>query len=410
MPTTPPPYAAEACAGDADPGGRIPALRLAPDLCVASGEVPIKRAAKQCDALMCAILGDMTERPTWQIMMTMSPPGVAGDGEITRMQNGVRSFVSRGLGKGVRSIHDISPQMMLSLLCASALAPLITIDPGLSGAGVAAGATVLSSIGAGTLSGLLANAIDRARSKDTESTDLEPQVADAICDALNLDDDKAARLRVEIFAMLEKIDAGIVALQAAIDSGKGEIYSAIVANVSSGFSEMSFLIADVLRAADKIRARVDDQGIIGRRIMDQNSQAAVDIRLILERFDSMGRAGERTTAGTVSRLNMRAPTECPYRGLLPFVEADENVFYGRERACVDLAVKVSAQVTSGGLIVVTGASGAGKSSILRAGLLPILARGIQVAGCGGRERRARQAARPGSAAAGRRTRYHLGRP
>ena len=68
---------------------------------------------------------------------------------------------------------------------------------------------------------------------------------------------------------------------------------------------------------------------------------------------------------------------CPYRGLLPFGESDAEVFYGRERLAAELAVKLAARVSRGGMVVVTGASGAGKSSLLRAGLLPILARGQQ---------------------------------
>jgi WD40 repeat protein/transcriptional regulator with XRE-family HTH domain len=69
---------------------------------------------------------------------------------------------------------------------------------------------------------------------------------------------------------------------------------------------------------------------------------------------------------------------CPYRGLLPFSESDAGVFYGRERLAAELAAKLVARAVSGGLVVVTGASGSGKSSLLRAGLLPILARGQQL--------------------------------
>jgi WD40 repeat protein/transcriptional regulator with XRE-family HTH domain len=72
--------------------------------------------------------------------------------------------------------------------------------------------------------------------------------------------------------------------------------------------------------------------------------------------------------------------ECPYRGLLPFSESDAEFFYGREQLAAELAVKLASRVTSGGLVVVTGASGSGKSSLLRAGLLPILAKGQQVQG------------------------------
>ena len=71
---------------------------------------------------------------------------------------------------------------------------------------------------------------------------------------------------------------------------------------------------------------------------------------------------------------------CPYRGLLPFAESDAEVFYGRERLAAELAAKLAARAASGGLVVVTGASGSGKSSLLRAGLVPILARGQQIPG------------------------------
>ena len=79
----------------------------------------------------------------------------------------------------------------------------------------------------------------------------------------------------------------------------------------------------------------------------------------------------------------RRERECPYRGLLPFRESDAGVFYGRERLAAELAEKLARRAAGGGLVVVTGASGSGKSSLLRAGLLPIVARGRQIPGSEG---------------------------
>src|SRR5271166_7085084 len=89
------------------------------------------------------------------------------------------------------------------------------------------------------------------------------------------------------------------------------------------------------------------------------------------------REGSMSDAGQMVAPGMR---RCPYRGLLPFGESDAEVFYGRERLAAELAVKVAAGVSRGGMVVVTGASGSGKSSLLRAGLLPVLARGRQIPG------------------------------
>jgi len=90
-------------------------------------------------------------------------------------------------------------------------------------------------------------------------------------------------------------------------------------------------------------------------------------------------AWEGRTSGTGHRAARQAPV-CPNRGLLPSRESNVGVFYGREQLAAGLAVKLAARAADGGLVVVTGVQGSGKSSLLRAGLLPILTRGQQVPG------------------------------
>jgi class 3 adenylate cyclase/tRNA A-37 threonylcarbamoyl transferase component Bud32 len=58
-------------------------------------------------------------------------------------------------------------------------------------------------------------------------------------------------------------------------------------------------------------------------------------------------------------------TECPYRGLLAFDAEDERFFFGRELVVAELVERIA----PGRLIAVVGASGSGKSSVLRAGLV-----------------------------------------
>ncbi|SAL51110.1 WD domain-containing protein [Caballeronia cordobensis] len=62
---------------------------------------------------------------------------------------------------------------------------------------------------------------------------------------------------------------------------------------------------------------------------------------------------------------------CPYRGLLYFREQDAAFYYGREAAIDQLA----AMIAHHPLVAVVGASGSGKSSVVRAGLLPRLRAG-----------------------------------
>ena len=70
------------------------------------------------------------------------------------------------------------------------------------------------------------------------------------------------------------------------------------------------------------------------------------------------------------------PARTPYRGLLPLEADDAGIFFGREAPVIDALDRLRGlrEAPPPRLLVILGASGAGKSSFLRAGLLPRLAR------------------------------------
>ncbi|MFF4832619.1 AAA family ATPase [Streptomyces sp. NPDC001315] len=77
---------------------------------------------------------------------------------------------------------------------------------------------------------------------------------------------------------------------------------------------------------------------------------------------------------------------CPYRGLAPYRRQDTRWFFGRERSTDALVAQLRAAEGTGGLVMLVGASGAGKSSLLNAGLVPTL----QDGGLGDEGSRARE--------------------
>ena len=84
-------------------------------------------------------------------------------------------------------------------------------------------------------------------------------------------------------------------------------------------------------------------------------------------------AHERTDRYLVTeRTEPSIPDVCPFRGLAPFDAAHADYFFGRERLVADLV----ASVVGSSLLSVVGPSGSGKSSVVRAGLLPALSRGV----------------------------------
>ena len=67
--------------------------------------------------------------------------------------------------------------------------------------------------------------------------------------------------------------------------------------------------------------------------------------------------------------------ECPYPGLAAFGSAQARWFFGRDRLTANLLEQLSDSLAEGGPLMVVAPSGAGKSSLLQAGLLPALTRG-----------------------------------
>ncbi|MCU4185611.1 helix-turn-helix domain-containing protein [Acidiferrimicrobium sp. IK] len=64
----------------------------------------------------------------------------------------------------------------------------------------------------------------------------------------------------------------------------------------------------------------------------------------------------------------------PYRGLEPFREEDADVYFGRRQVTKEVLALVSG-LPGPGMVALVGASGSGKSSLLRAGLVPALRAG-----------------------------------
>jgi AAA ATPase domain len=66
-------------------------------------------------------------------------------------------------------------------------------------------------------------------------------------------------------------------------------------------------------------------------------------------------------------------TTCPYQGLAAFETTDQDRFFGRARAVEELTALITkVRATDPGIVLLTAPSGAGKSSLLSAGLTPAI--------------------------------------
>lgn len=94
-------------------------------------------------------------------------------------------------------------------------------------------------------------------------------------------------------------------------------------------------------------------------------------------MDDVSVEGQAGTPHTISLLRMTEQTggsENPFVGLRPFESRDEPVFFGRREQTAELLKRLEANR----FVAVVGGSGSGKSSLVKAGLIPVVKRGFLV--------------------------------
>jgi WD40 repeat protein len=111
--------------------------------------------------------------------------------------------------------------------------------------------------------------------------------------------------------------------------------------------------------------------VASRAAAGRSSQSEVEAELAGKVADlQLVREQERSLSPTPARL--AAEGVCPFKGLASFEPVDADYFFGRERLVAELV----ARLAGAGFLGIVGPSGSGKSSALRAGLLPALAGGV----------------------------------
>jgi len=277
-------------------------------------------------------------------------------------------------GHGGRHFSSVTPRNAMIMLCATAFAPVIAaaFASGVPAAEVAAVTQFVGSVGAGAMSIGLTDAVarlGRARGEGTDLTraDVQTQVAKSLDRTLPADNESPA-LDLEIATALQQAN-GASAIMTALQDQDDEGALAELLTALSSLGASFPMALDVLRGGFA-------QVLQNQAQLDQKSREMLILLTRIQRdLDDLAVHSTSDTPWPPAA----GQEQCPYLGLKSYGERDSAVFYGREELTAELTGWLTG-LQQKGVLIVTGASGAGKTSLLHAGLLPTLQRGEQVSG------------------------------
>ncbi|MFF0822814.1 AAA family ATPase [Micromonospora haikouensis] len=261
----------------------------------------------------------------------------------------------------------------------------VIVATGAPGALTLAGAGVLGSVGANVLTSVVTDAVDRLRADSGGGEPPEAQVRQAVADrvaAAFASADPAYRdLRGEVVDLFQAVDVASTALRAAAGDGPetAATMAAAFGELTVVFGEFAYVLTASRLSLERLHQDVRRE--VHRQHVDRERarQAEADIGRVLDIVrDLQARQPETSTAADDGRPRWDG---CPYLGLPPFEERHARVFYGRRETITRLLARLRDRLADPGILLVLGSSGAGKSSLLRAGLMAALADDRLAPGC-----------------------------
>jgi WD40 repeat protein len=262
----------------------------------------------------------------------------------------------------------MGPKAMLVALGGAALWPLVAP---LLGTGVAVGVVtgamgLLGAPGQGFISDFLQRvAMRRDAAADTADPKLRAMLERELLLRLDSQDLAAAALREELSDLLQTVGAVEVAVEAAVGDARDELARGL-AELGADWTEFRWVVAKVQDMLHDIQTRQAEALALQREQLDLQREQLVKTNVLIGIH--IPRAEPPPVDERLEHEPDPAEVACPYKGLESFQPEDAGYFFGRE----ELVAHLLARLAESPFLAVIGGSGSGKSSLLRAGVVPAL--------------------------------------
>lgn len=268
----------------------------------------------------------------------------------------LKNSISNVLNQSISQIQKSTPLAVGILLSSAALLPTIQSAPAELAAGLAIGGTLLSGLGTNLITDLIKEKLYKVAGKKDE--EILKETEKALLELWNEGGKKGEDFRKELSTFLQR--NGI--LQMAMDGAPQETKNALL----SSFAELAEKFDEFNWALKYIQESLAEISATGRQQVEASNEILAKVNLLLQmQRENQKKASLPLEPKQDEEDQQRTEIENPYKGLAFFTQADGNTYFGRE----ELTAQLLAKLAGSPFLALLGASGSGKSSLMRAGVI-----------------------------------------
>lgn len=278
--------------------------------------------------------------------MTTSAADSGSEGEQSKAQ--YQGQAREGLRAAARRAADrlagASYPTVLAVLCSAACAPVAAVALG-AGVSVVAALGVVGGVGTNFLSQVIDKRVQQLRSDRPEAAlteaDIQAALEETLTDMLAAGDERTNALAADVHSLMVAIGVLPEIIGTAVKTGNDALADLIISNSRSSEDQHTEIKRQLGSLADQYWEFTATQ----RQVLD----------ILTNQYGTGAPVADRWKGN-------------PYQGLNQFEEKHAKIFFGRSALAGQLVEAVRNAGEAGRPLLVIGASGAGKSSLLRAGL------------------------------------------
>jgi WD40 repeat protein/energy-coupling factor transporter ATP-binding protein EcfA2 len=273
----------------------------------------------------------------------------------------IQISISKMVKTNASYFKKAAPTTLAIALASAAFLPALTSSTPES----AVGLSVLSGLGTEFLKDIIKNVLAKLGKKKDE--EILQELEDDFLKKWNAPGKTGVAFRQELSQFLQRNGIIQMAMEAAPQDARDGMAQSL-AELANQFNEFGWVLDEIRETMADIQKRQVEQLATQHEQLELQREQLAKTNLLLK----LQREHKKKSAPVIPQNQTEDPPPadipCPYKGLASFQPEDAEYFFGREELTAQLLARLAGTTFLG----VIGPSGSGKSSLVRAGLVPAL--------------------------------------